>query len=174
TKFSSHIHEYDAVIGIASKVEHLHSIHSEQIPAKLGPTDPRLLPLLPQGLTHTFSKSLFSMLTPEVTTKVTELGINHVILLGIESHVCVLQTALDLLEKGIGVTVLKDAVSSVNRGEIEVALEQMRNAGAAVSTSESVLFQLMGSAEHPGFRAIQALLKETKEETQKALNVFCT
>jgi isochorismate hydrolase len=63
-----------------------------------------------------------------------------------QSHVCVLQSTLDLLERGYDVHVLADAVSSCNKEEVPWALERMRQAGAQITTSESMLFQLQGSA----------------------------
>ncbi|RMZ82176.1 hypothetical protein DV738_g1716, partial [Chaetothyriales sp. CBS 135597] len=96
----------------------------------------------------------------------------QVILVGIETHICVTQTALDLLQIGHEVYILVDGVSSCNAGERGVALERLRKAGATVTTSESILFELLGDASHPAFKAVNALVKETKESTKQALEVF--
>ncbi|KAI8622222.1 Isochorismatase-like protein [Chytriomyces sp. MP71] len=179
SKFAPHIYQYAPMKAIAAKmitasnILNVPLVVTEHMRDKLGSTDPDLnitkaAILLP--------KSTFSMLTPQVEDAARKLyaskGIDHVILFGIESQVCVLQTALDLLSKGIGVTVLQDGVSSINPGEIPIALARMRQAGAHISTSESVLFQIMQDASHPGFKQIQQLLKDSKKDTTEALNAF--
>lgn len=108
----------------------------------------------------TISKSLFSMVTPELQTALQEHNIQSVIITGIEvilslyfitnsltgplfqCHICVLISALDLLSLGYDVHILADGVSSSNKEEIPLALERMRQAGACIGTSESVAFQL--------------------------------
>ena len=72
-----------------------------------------------------YAKTKFSMDLPDITDKWLKSAgdIRHVVIFGIESHVCVLQTTLDLLDRGIQVHVIKDGVSSCNPGEIDVALE---------------------------------------------------
>ena len=96
-------------------------------------------------------KSLFSMMTPELRARLDggegDGGKKSVALVGIESHICVLQTCLDLLAAGHGVYVIADGVSSCNRQEVPVALERMRREGAVVTTSESWLYEVMGDAK---------------------------
>lgn len=135
----------------------------------------------------TFEKTQFSMFTPEVCKALGGSyanwhdssapedadGIDRVIIVGIESHVCVLQTALDAVQRGKGNAarpiVIADAVSSCNWQEIPLALDRMRRDGVDVATSESVLFQLMGDASHPRFREFARLVKEEKEVTAESL-----
>lgn len=94
------------------------------------------------------------------------------IIVGIETHICVTQTTLDLLERGHRVYVLVDGVSSVNAEERGIALARLRDAGAIVTSSESILFEMLGDAKHEQFKALSGLVKEMKEETRGALEVF--
>ncbi|PWN54481.1 Isochorismatase hydrolase [Violaceomyces palustris] len=146
-----------------------------------------------------FPKTRFSMFIPGITDEWLEKAgpIEHVVIFGIgelvnscefcigadnchvisptmiqESHVCVLQTTLDLLEKGFQVHVLRDGVSSCNDGEIGTALEHMKAAGAQITSSESILFQMLVDSAHPKFKAISSLIKEEKESTKAAVNTL--
>ncbi|KAK4861252.1 hypothetical protein LT330_004168 [Penicillium expansum] len=119
-------------------------------------------------------KTFFSMITPEIekllpTPDVTPLD---VIIVGIETHICVTQTTLDLLERGHRVYILVDGVSSMNSEERGIALDRLRDAGAIVTSSESVLFEILGDASHEAFRAVSGLVRETKESTKGALGAF--
>ena len=88
---------------------------------------------------------------------------------GIESHICITQTTLDLLRAGHRVYVLADAVSSCNREEIPLALDRLRAAGAVVTTSESWLFECMGDAAIPEFRAVSKIVKDSLQDTKTAV-----
>ncbi|KGB78043.2 hypothetical protein CNBG_4130 [Cryptococcus deuterogattii R265] len=109
-------------------------------------------------------------------TKGTQKGVDFnkydtFIVTGIEAHVCILQTALDLLrlESKPTVFILADCISSGNKQEIPIALRRMERDGAVITTSESVLFELLGDADHPKFEALVDLIKEEQENTRKAL-----
>ncbi len=86
-------------------------------------------------------------------------GISDVILCGIETHVCVLQTCLDLLEAGLNVMVVGDAVSSRTPENHRLGLERMRSAGAVITSTEMVLFELLERAGTGEFKQILALVK---------------
>jgi isochorismate hydrolase len=81
------------------------------------------------------------------------------IVAGIESHVCILQTVRDLLKNGYTPVVVQDAISSRNQLDHTSALQEMRALGARITTTETLLFELMQDAKHPHFKAISALIK---------------
>ncbi len=81
------------------------------------------------------------------------------ILMGIESHVCVLQTALDLLDKGCTPVLIEDCVSSRKPNDKKIAVKRMRSEGAVVSTCESILFELTVVSGTEQFKAISKLVK---------------
>ncbi|KAI8855336.1 Isochorismatase-like protein [Chytridium lagenaria] len=176
-KFRPLIWNYSHVVNTASKmisaskILNIPLIVTEQNPKALGGTVPELD--ISRAIINV-PKTKFSMWTSEVKAEVEKLKTTDVVLFGIESHVCVLQTAMDLLEKDIHVWILADGVSSMNQGEVKIAIERLRAAGATISTSESVLFQLLVDAKHENFKAISNLVKETKEKTSGALNSLVT
>jgi hypothetical protein len=94
---------------------------------------------------------------------------SEIAIVGIESHICVTQTALDLLGAGHRVYIIADGVSSTRREEIGIALARLRQAGAVVTTSESWLYELMGDAAIPEFKGIVSVVKETQQGTGEAL-----
>jgi len=87
-----------------------------------------------------------------------------VVLLGIEAHVCVQATALDLLERGIGVHVVTEAVSSQRELDCSTALVRMREAGACITTAESAALALVRGADHPNFKQVSKRLIEYNKE----------
>mmetsp|Transcript_10044 Transcript_10044/g.25422 ORF Transcript_10044/g.25422 Transcript_10044/m.25422 type:complete len:205 (-) Transcript_10044:566-1180(-) len=127
----------------------------------------------PKGLLHTvkeidvsglpvFEKTKFSMLTDEVNAHLATLGEERrtAVVFGIEAHVCVFQTCLDLVDSGWDVHVVADGVSSSKKLNRDVALERLKQAGVWVTSAESLLFDLMRDTSYPHFKAISGLVKD--------------
>ncbi|KAJ5187013.1 hypothetical protein N7449_010007 [Penicillium cf. viridicatum] len=180
-KFRTGIYEFPKLVSTTEKM--LRAASSLQIPvfvttqnrAKLGNTVPELQQHLNGAhIRADVDKTLFSMITPEIEKLLPASGSTplDVIIVGLETHICVTQTTLDLLERGHRVYILVDGVSSINPEERGIALARLRDAGAVVTSSESVLFEILGDASHEAFRAVSGLVKETKESTKGALGVF--
>jgi len=154
---------------------------TEQNPAKLGGNDPALKALCRQTLAKLqFSaceEGLTHWLRPEVPSKppagnarslpkhlqkpptVSAPERNTVVLAGVEAHVCVLQTALDLLEDEFEVWVVTDACASRTERNRDAAFDRLAGAGVELVTTEMVLFEWLRTAEHPLFKDIQGLIK---------------
>ncbi|KAG8982027.1 hypothetical protein FRC05_000169 [Tulasnella sp. 425] len=116
-----------------------------------------------------YPKTKFGMLVPEVETMLSQKDIQSVVLFGVESHICVVQTAMALLAEGKDVHVLADGVSSINAEEVPIALARMRQAGASVTTSESLLYEMMGDASDSKFKTFAGLMKEEKSNISESL-----
>jgi len=130
---------------------------TEQYPRGLGPTVADLTALYPQRP----SKTCFHCLSvPELLEQLHGLSIRHVTLAGIEAHVCIAQTALELLAKGLRVQIPADAVASRSVTDYVYALRRLECAGAVVTTTEAVLFEWIETADHPQFKAISRLVKD--------------
>jgi nicotinamidase-related amidase len=131
---------------------------TEQYPRGLGRTLPELRALL--GQTAPLEKTAFSCCGAEgFVERLRALSAEHVILAGIEAHVCVLLTALDLLGQGLRVSVVADAVCSRGSPNLETGLAQARQAGAVVTATETVVFQWLGHADTDAFRELSKLLR---------------
>lgn len=151
----------------AAKILNIPVFVTTQNGAKLGATVSELQPHL-AGITA-IDKTYFSMWVPEVSKHFDASKPSEVVIVGIESHVCVTQTALDLLRAGHKVYILADGVSSCNQQEVPIALARLRTEGAIVTTSEGFLFECMGDAGIPEFREMSKLIKETSADTKTAL-----
>jgi nicotinamidase-related amidase len=111
-----------------------------------------------QSVQPIYEKKLFSMCTDQVQQRLIDLGDkDSYIVLGIEAHVCVQQTCLDLLERGKDVHVIVDGVSSQQPLDRDIAFQRLQQAGAYLTTSQSMAFMLMKSSEHPNFKTISKL-----------------
>ena len=96
---------------------------------------------------------------PVFLNNLKESGVKNIIICGIESHVCVLQTAVDLKAAGYNPAVVMDCISSRSKGSIEIAKERFRYEGILMISAESVLFELTRSSAAPEFKAISNLVK---------------
>jgi len=124
-----------------------------------GPTVPSLRP---ENATI-IEKTKFSMCCDPVNKVLESDGFKHrktVILTGIESHICALQTGLELLKNGFIVHYVVDAGGSARELDQALALKRMENAGIVLTTSETIVFQLLGNAKHPKFKTLQKYIKQ--------------
>lgn len=142
----------------AAKILNIPVLWCQQCPAALGPTVPEIAELFTDE--QPINKSTFSCCGEEsFNVSLNELKRNQVLLCGIETHVCICQTAVDLLGKGFDISVIADAVSSRTSENKQIALNRMGAEGAKISSTEMALFELLRTAEHPQFRQIAKLIK---------------
>ena len=104
-------------------------------------------------------KEFSCWLNPDFKKALEDTGRKTVIVCGCETHVCVQQTVLDLLEAGYNVYVAGDCVSSRKKYTRDTAIARMAGAGAVVTCAETALFELLGSADDPHFKTISKLVK---------------
>lgn len=134
-------------------------IITEQYPKGLGTTITQIKSCF-DSKWPVVEKSTFSCFgEPKVRMELLKKTINTIILAGIESHVCVLQSAIDARLKGYQVIIIKDAVNSRNIVDYETSFETAKSAGVIFMTAESLLFMLMVDSKHPAFRNISKLIK---------------
>jgi len=150
----------------------------EQNPAGLGSTDPALAPLVARTvakMTFSAGEQLVPLLRPPARAaggnarslprhlrKPAEpepQGPTSIVLAGCEAHVCLLQTALELLDEEFEVWVVTDACGSRTERDRDAAFDRLAGAGCELVTTEMVLFEWLRSAEHPAFKDVQALIK---------------
>lgn len=131
---------------------------TEQNPAGLGPTTPEISALLPD--VKAIPKFSFSCCgEPRFMEALQSVGRKQVLIAGIESHVCVYQTALDLLRSGYEVQVVTDCISSRDRANIKLVIMRMRDEGIKMTGTEIALFELLGTAENSRFKEISRLIR---------------
>jgi nicotinamidase-related amidase len=141
----------------AAQILHLPVWATEQYPRGLGPTTAALAELIPNRPGKT---TFHCCAVPQLLEQLYGRQTRHLTLVGIEAHVCVAQTALELLGLGFRVQVPADAVGSRHKIDWEFALRRLEHAGAVVSTSEAVLFEWTERSDRAEFKAISTLIKE--------------
>ncbi len=133
-------------------------VFTEQVPEKLGPTVPAIRACAPDA--PAFAKTAFSGLSDGVVTKqLRALDCEHVLICGLETPVCVYQTALNALAEDFQVTVLTDAVGARRPADAEACLRSLSAAGVHLLPVETVLYALLHDAGHPFFKTLTQLVK---------------
>jgi nicotinamidase-related amidase len=145
----------------AAKVLQTPAIVSTQYAKGLGQTVPEIASLLPE--VEAIDKDRFSCFGSDVfCTLLKRLpgNRNTILLCGMESHICVMQTALAALREGYIVHIASDAVSSRTEWNWKIGLERMRDAGAVISSTEMIIYELMRSSSSAAFKEMLPYLKE--------------
>jgi nicotinamidase-related amidase len=155
------IHDGESVVARAARlaeaalVLNVPVLATEQYPAGLGPTVESLAGY-PRA---TLAKTTFSAAADPGFQALLPAGTREVLIAGVETHVCVLQTALELLGSRYRVILAADATGSRDPADHKAAIERARQHGTEVVTSEMVLFEWLRDSRQPGFRQVQKLLK---------------
>lgn len=143
----------------AAKILNIPVILTEQYPKGLGHTVQRLADVLPQG-SEVVEKTYFNALLENgMLDKIKSYGRKQIVIFGIETHICVHQTASALVEAGFDVYVIKDACASRNKYEFKQGIDAMVANGVKVSCVEIALFEWLKGAKNPKFKEVQALIK---------------
>jgi nicotinamidase-related amidase len=143
-----------AILAQGARIMGLPVVVTEQYPKGLGPTVPEVAEHL-EGV-EPVAKTVFSAPCAEGFDLQ---GRDQAVVCGIEAHICVMQSVLDLREQGVEVEVAADAVGSRKALNREVGLDRMREAGARVTSVETALFELLGEAGTDEFKAVQRLVR---------------
>lgn len=152
------LHEMKKMVQ-AFKLMHLPIVVTEQYPEKMGPTVHALREEFPEDQKY-FTKTTFScMAEKSICDQLAAMPQSQFVLIGIEAHVCILQTAKDLVNMGKEVVVLNDAITSRSIYNYSTAIAEMRDCGVRISCVETVLFELMHDAKTEEFRSVTKLIK---------------
>lgn len=135
---------------------------TEQYPRGLGRTVEEVAHAMTDP-SRRIEKTRFSAAVDLITDQFAAWRRSSVMVCGIEAHVCVLQTVLDLQERGYHCFVCTDAISASQHGQIAPALRRMERAGATPTGVLSIMYELMADAKHPSFRALLELAKQVKQ-----------
>ena len=127
-----------------------------QYPAGLGPLEASLRARFPSPEEK---RDFSATVCREALDRWFDEGRDQIVIVGMETHVCVLQTVLDLIAEGARPFVVAEAVAARNGGDHESAMNRMRDNGACIITVESVLFEWLGTSDRPEFKAISRIVK---------------
>ncbi|MCB9077418.1 MAG: hydrolase [Anaerolineaceae bacterium] len=141
-----------------AKVLDLPIVVTEQVPEKLGPTRPEIGQYL-AGIEPVAKRTFSCCGDDDFMSQLAALNRKQILMTGIETHICVYQTAIDLLEQGYEVQMVTDAVSSRTPENRQLGLERIKEAGASLTSTEMALFELLRVAEGSKFKTISNIVK---------------
>lgn len=148
-----------ALVAHAAQLLKVPVIVTEQYPRGLGHTASEIKAVLPAGF-KAIEKTAFSSCGANAfEAELERTQALHVLVCGIEAHICVNQTTHDLLERGYRVHLLTDCITARTAHNKQIGLAKMQQSGAVPSSTEMALFELMRDAQHEQFKAIQKLIK---------------
>lgn len=147
------------VLTTAARRLGLTTLVTEQCPKGLGHTLPELRDTLGAGVEPVAKVAFSAGAVEPVRAALAKAGARSVVLTGIEAHVCVLMSALDFLAQGYAVHIAADAVTSRTQANWRLAMDQLRQGGAVVTSTETILFQLLGAADSEEFRELARLIR---------------
>ncbi|XP_066594978.1 isochorismatase domain-containing protein 2-like [Prorops nasuta] len=164
-KFSTAIHEFNSIV--QNSIRLMNALNILKVPMLVTEHNPKSLgktvPELDISSAMLFSKTSFSMFTPEVENAISTIcngsKPESIILLGIEAHVCVENTAIDLRRHGFEVHNVADCMSSRTQENRLLALQRMQQMGCQTTTVENILFKLMGDCTHKEFKNVLNIIK---------------
>lgn len=143
----------------ASNLLNIPVLFTEQYPKGLGKTVDKIDEAVDKDYAK-MEKTAFNAFSEEkIAEKIKEYNKKQIVLMGIETHICVYQTAIALKEAGYDVYVIKDACASRKKYEFKQGIEAMKDNGIKISCVEIVLFEWLKSAKHPMFKEVQSLIK---------------
>ncbi|MBI1733374.1 MAG: isochorismatase family protein [Gammaproteobacteria bacterium] len=132
---------------------------SEQSRETMGDLEPDVVRLLPKDARR-YQRTGFSLMgSDSFKSDLAASGKRQAVLCGMEAHICVLQTALDLVRAGYETFLVSDAVCSRQRESYEIALARLREGGVVITDAESVLYEWLGDGSHPQLKTLQALIR---------------
>jgi nicotinamidase-related amidase len=141
------------------QIMNLPIIVTEQYPEGLGMTVAGIKSLLGDKQRYLVKTAFSCFGDPSIRNELQATGLSQWVVIGIEAHVCVLQTAKDLVSIGLDVVVLNDAITSRSVYDFSTAIAEMRDDGIRISSSETILFELLKDSKAPEFKKISQLIK---------------
>ena len=158
------IHEKEALITQTQKlIQGFNTLNipillTQQYPQGLGQTISQITDLLPQD-TYSQDKTTFSAITPEIYQHLSSLGIRNLVIAGVETHICAMQSCLDAIDKGFITGIVHNATSSRNPIDKNTALQRLTQTNVIPLTTESILFELQQTADSKTFKPLAKIIK---------------